>query len=403
MPLTRASLQSFLSSAKIALKNVGQQTSPITFVIGNEAADLDSLCSAVVLAYLRTYAPKSKTFYIPLSNIQRADLNLRPELLPILSRASLKPSDLITLSDLPSITSDSMRLAPEKTKWILVDHNFMVGELGKIYGNRLVGCIDHHEEENKIPKDTGDEPRVVQKCGSCSSLVVQYCRESWDSLASESTRKEGAKWNAELARLALGPILIDTSNLKNKPKTSPTDVEVVKYLEHWINAEEENQINAEHYFKEISDAERDVDGMSLYDLLRKDYKEWNDNGASLGICSVVKDISFLVEKAGSNEKFLSVLEDFAKERNLSVFSVMTRSLVDDIFKRELLIWGMDRKGVESVLKFEEEAMQSLGLKTWKDGALGLERIDQWRHCWSQGRAHDGRKQIAPFLRLAIST
>ncbi|CZR63497.1 related to exopolyphosphatase [Phialocephala subalpina] len=392
MPLPRASLKSFLSSARSALNHAGQQSSPVTFVIGNEAAGTQTFLS---------YQPN--TFYIPLSNIPRADLNLRPELLPILSRANLKPSDLITLSDLPFFASESSRLAPEKTRWVLVDHNVMVGELGKIYANRLVGCIDHHEEENKVPKDTGEEPRVVQKCGSCSSLVVQYCKEAWDSLAAESTQKEEARWNAELARLALGPILIDTSNLKNESKTTPTDVEVVKYLEHWINAEEEKQMIAEHYFKEISDAERDVDGMSLYDLLRKDYKEWNNNGTPLGICSVVKDMPFLVEKAGSNEKFLSVLEDFAKERKLSVCSVMTRTLIDNVFKRELLVWGMDRKGVESALKFEEEATQSLDLETWKDGSLDLERADQWRHCWSQGRAQDGRKQIAPLLRSAIST
>merc|ERR1711977_373894 len=79
MPLPRVSLRSFLSSAKSALHNASQQTSPLTFVIGNEAADLDSLCSAVVLAYLRTYTSTSpaNTLYIPLSSIPHTDLSLR--------------------------------------------------------------------------------------------------------------------------------------------------------------------------------------------------------------------------------------------------------------------------------------------------------------------------------------
>ncbi|KUJ16165.1 DHH phosphoesterase [Mollisia scopiformis] len=401
MPLPRASLRSFLSSAKSALNNAAQQSSPVTFVIGNESADLDSLCSAVVLAYIRTYSLKSKTFYIPLSNIPRADLNLRPELLSVLSHANLRPSDLITLSDLPSITSNSSRLSPEKTKWVLVDHNVMVGELGKIYGDQLVACIDHHDEENKVPKDTAEEPRIVQKCGSCSSLVVQYGREAWDSLASKTSQDHQAKWNAELARLALAPILIDTSNLKDESKTTPVDVEVVKYLQHWITSEEEGPFDAEDYFKEIADAEKDVDSMSLVDLLRKDYKEWNDGGVPLGICSVVKDMPFLVKKAGGTEQFLSAVKDFAKERKLSVCSVMTRTLNNGVFSRELLVWGFGQKGIESAKSFEQDAKPKLDLQTWKDGSLDLDN-NQWCRCWSQGKAQDSRKQVAPLLRTAIS-
>ncbi|KAE8447690.1 hypothetical protein EG329_010496 [Mollisiaceae sp. DMI_Dod_QoI] len=278
----------------------------------------------------------------------------------------------------------------------------MVGDLSKIYGNQLVGCIDHHDEENKVPKDCGEEPRIVKKCGSCTSLVVQYCKEAWDSLASESTQKEGTKWNAELARLALAPVLIDTSNLKNESKTTPTDVETVRYLEHWITTEEDNHFNAEDYFKEISAAEKDVDSMSLVDLLRKDYKQWNDGDVALGICSVVKNMKFLVDKAGDDEKLREALRDFAKERNLSVCSVMTRTLTNDVFTRELLVWGMDQKGVESVKKFAGDAQPSLDLKTWRDGSLDLEDSDQLCLCWSQGKSQDGRKQIAPLLRSAIS-
>ena len=120
MHLQRASLRSFLFSAKAALKNVSQQSSPVTFVIGNESAgktgrcsqlafpltvspDLDSLCSAVVLAYLRTCAPTSKsdTLYIPLSNIPRAELSLRTELIPVLSHANIKPSMDISSPKIP--------------------------------------------------------------------------------------------------------------------------------------------------------------------------------------------------------------------------------------------------------------------------------------------------------------
>jgi exopolyphosphatase len=279
----------------------------------------------------------------------------------------------------------------------------MTGELGKLYGKRLSGCIDHHDEENKVPKGMEEEPRIVQICGSCSSLVVQYCREAWDSLAAQSRNAKETKWNAELARLALAPVLIDTSNLKDESKTTPNDVDAVKYLEKWIASEEKPHFDAEEYFKEIADAEKDVDSMSLADLLRKDYKEWNDGGTSLGICSVVKDMSFVVEKAGGSDQFLGIARDFAKERNISVFSVMTRNLTNNVFTRELLVWGLDEKGAASAKRFEEDAKQKLNLKAWGKGSLDLEKEDQWCRCWSQGKAQDSRKQIAPLLRSSMSS
>ncbi|KAH7411114.1 hypothetical protein BKA64DRAFT_662709 [Cadophora sp. MPI-SDFR-AT-0126] len=404
MPLPRVSLQSFLSAAKTALHNAKQQSSPLTFIVGNEAADLDSLCSAVVLAYLRTYTSHSptNTLYIPLSNIPHTDLALRPELLPVLSRANLKPSDLITISDLPNL-SPTTRLPPEKTKWILVDHNALAGELGKIYSGRVFGCIDHHDEEGKVPKDCGDEPRVVRKSGSCSSLVVEYCREGWDAVSAKSNDDETAKWNAELARLALGPVLIDTSNLENKAKTTPADVEAVKYLEKWIAAGEGEGFDAKSYYKEIWTAERDVEGLSLMDLLRKDYKQWSEGGVNLGVSSVVKDMDFLLSKSETREEFFNTLKEFSQERDLSVCSIMTRSSAKNGngFQRELFVWGLDEKGIGASKKFEAESRDSLGLETWKEGYLDFEDGGMWRKCWQQKKIEHSRKQVAPLLRSSM--
>jgi len=340
--------------------------------------------------------------YIPLSNLPRADLSLRPELLPVLSHANLKLSDLITLSDLPSPGQRSSQLSPEKTRWILVDHNALQGELGKLYWTHITGCIDHHDEENQVPKDCGKEPRIVRKSGSCSSLVVEYCREAWDSLAARSTDKEAALWNADLARLALAPILIDTTDLTLEPKTTPTDIEAVKYLEHRIYAKEGSKYSREEYFQEISQAKEDIGSLSLPDILRKDYKQWTEAGSlNLGVSSVVKDMSFLIEKAGSKEKFLEILKDFAKERNLSICSIMTTSLPDGVFKRELLVWGVDEKGAVAAKDFEVNAKNELGLTHWNEGALDQVGGVDWRQCWWQARVENSRKQIAPLLRIAI--
>ncbi|KAH7355065.1 hypothetical protein BKA65DRAFT_452293 [Rhexocercosporidium sp. MPI-PUGE-AT-0058] len=411
MPLPRVSLRSFLSSAKTALHNAHQQSSPLTFVIGNEAADLDSLCSALVLAYLRTYTStssttNSNTLYIPLSNIPRADLSLRPELLPILSRANLAPTDLITLSDLPSL-SQSTRLPPEKTKWILVDHNALLGELGTIYSSRVFGCIDHHDEEGKVPRDCGDEPRVVRKSGSCSSLVVEYCREAWDALSAKGSSSENdsetKKWDAELARVALGPVLIDTSNLENEAKTTDADVEAAKYLEELIAAGEGEGLDREGYYREIWRAEGDVQGMSLVDLLRKDYKQWSEGDVKLGVCSVVKDMDFLLSKSEGRDEFFNTLGAFSRERDLSICSIVTRfsATGGSDFQRELFVWGLDDRGVEALKKFEAESSERLGLEGWREGELDCVEGGMWRKCWRQMRIENSRKQIAPMLRSSM--
>ncbi|KAL3427253.1 exopolyphosphatase [Phlyctema vagabunda] len=404
MPPPRVSLRAFLSTAKAALTTAGQQASPVTLVIGNESADLDSLCSAVVLAYLRTYSATSKTntLYIPLSNIPQEDLSLRPELLPVLSRANLKLTDLITLSDLPRNPS----LVPGNTKWILVDHNSLQGELGLQYSSRVVGCVDHHDEENKVPRDTGEEPRIVKKSGSCSSLVVEYCKEAWNALSEEVKGKsETVSWNAELAYVALAPIVIDTTNLTSKSKTTSDDIAAVNYLENFITAHTtERGFDRDAYFDEVTKAKEDIGGLPLAGILRKDYKQWTESSMHLGVSSSVKDIQFLIEKAGGRERFLEAVRQFAQDRDLSICSIMTTSTIDGVFRRELFVAGFSENGIRAAKAFQRDYTDKLGLKTWDEGSLDLEsphEQNEWRRCWWQHEVANSRKQVAPLLRTAM--
>ncbi len=416
--LRPTSLRSFLLSAKTTLKDAVKHSLPVTFVVGNESAgilnrngaipnalinplvDLDSICCAVVLAYLKTYAPSSKSFHVPLSNLARADLSLRPELIPVLKHSNLGVGDLVTLDELDKLGGVG-GLTPEKTRWILVDHNALQGQLGRLYAERVVGCIDHHDEENKVPRGYEGEPRVVKPCGSCTSLVVKECMGLWDELVTGLKDDKDYAWNYELAKFAMAPILIDTNNLKSKAKTKPTDQEAVEYLEQRILANGNRTWNSEEYFNEIFKAKEDIGGLSLKDILRKDYKQWTEGSMDLGISSVVKDISFLIEKAGNKENLFATIEAFAKERGLSICSIITTSHQEGKFRRELLVWAMDKNGVTSAKKFEADSKERLGLESWKDGQLDIEGKEQWRKCWWQLKVEHSRKQVAPFLRATM--
>ncbi|KAI0840961.1 DHH phosphoesterase [Hypoxylon sp. FL0890] len=404
------SLQAFLATARAALTAPpSKRSAPLHFVVGNESADLDTLCSTLFLAYFRSHSPPH-TLYIPLCHLPRDDLSLRPEFSATLKHAAVTEDDLLTLSELPGVDS----LKPEDTRWLLVDHNVMTGKLGQVYGNRVFGCIDHHDDEGKVPKDA--EPRVIEKCGSCMSLVVEYCRETWEKLAKENSGGEAARINAQLAYMALAPILIDTNNLGNKMKTTAHDERAVAIAEAHLSpftsassrpdadSDSDSSYDRARFFAKLSALKEDISYMSFRDIFRKDYKEWNEGNVKLGTSSVPQSFAFLVRKAGGERAFVQELENWSAREGLDVVTILTTSKEGGEFRRELLVWA--RTGpevVKAVKKFADgDGKEKLGLGAWGDGKLDTEDgVGSWRRCWTQARLESSRKQIAPMLRDAL--
>jgi exopolyphosphatase len=394
----------------------------------NEYPDLDSIFSAVLFAYLHTYISPTtpQTVHIPLCNLLRQDLSLRPELQPVLSRAHLASNDLLTLSDLPPRDEWKTRLQPQNTSWLLVDHNDLNGDLGTAYGERVVGVIDHHDEEHKVPNDTGPEPRVVQKCGSCTSLVIQYYKSAWDAASSSSSSssqspqsspsqsEELKTWDKQLAYLALAPILIDTSNLRDASKTTSTDIEAVRFLEsHLTGGDTEPPYSRDAYFSELSDAKTEIGCLAAGDVLRKDYKQWAEGPQGpqgefrLGISSVVRNLEWYVVRCGGRDKFLETVYNFAKERDLSLHAIMTTATVDGKFQRELFVFGADELGCRVVESIEGDVGKELGLGGWGEGRLdgmgrGTDAQRQVWRCWTQAAVEKSRKQVGPLLRAVVN-
>ncbi|KAI6247910.1 putative exopolyphosphatase [Erysiphe necator] len=451
MSLSRVPVATFLSTAKNVLKryttDLPHASTKYTFVIGNESADLDSICSAIVFAYISTYFPKisnklttetPSALYIPLANLQTDSLHLRPELTTALQHAHLMPSEILTLSDLPKSLPP-----PEQTRWVLVDHNRLRGELGKFYGKRIVGCIDHHEDEGLFVGDEKSdgllerEPRLIEQVCSCASLVTAWARERWfpreHQVTAESStqlrvnRDEAVNWgqeDARLAYLALAPILLDSVCLQSA-RTKQEDFAAVMFLENLITQHYGATYDRSTYYKKISIAKQDLDSFTLTNIFQKDYKQWAESSLTqdssllpfnFGIIAVVKPIAFLLKKANGVLIFLQTLQSFARERNLSLVALMTSFSLDDKFHRELLVWGLDKKGVKASKLFELTAGPELILRKWCQGDLILDwdcngRQDEkvvdknpcidWRRCWTQHETNSSRKQVYPLLRSAI--
>ncbi|MCJ1434258.1 Exopolyphosphatase [Xylographa pallens] len=392
-------------------------------------------CS-LLYAYIRSQAPPKEAFtplYIPIVNIPAKDVSLRPEFIALFVHANISASHLITLDDLPIVSESEQLLPPEKTRWILVDHNKLQGFLGRLYSAHVHGTIDHHDDEDSVPKDTDPEPRCIEKCGSCTSLVVRYLQSSWDALSSSSLSSGAGHaqgdsliddsavtrgWDAQVAKLALASILIDTRNLQDKDKTKDVDKEAVTYLEPRIKLlpKEARTWDRSTFFKEIDGVKRNIESLNLNDILRKDYKQWDEPGCKLGMSSVVKSIDFLANKAGdesgtgAEKAFHNTIEAFMAARGLGLFAIMTAfTSSEGKFERQLLVTS--RKDMRAaVSRFESSNAEELRLESIPRGKniddkahKEHEKSDLSSSSWMQQNTSMSRKQVAPMLRTALQT
>lgn len=309
----------------------------------------------------------------------------------VLHHVGLKPQDLLTLDDLPP-------LEPADTRWLLVDHNSLTGPLAR-FESRVAGCVDHHADEGHVPADCGAEPRVIETCGSCASLIVEHCRGAWDNLAAEgASSPDAADADRGMALMALGAIFSDTVYLTAKDKTTPKDVAAVGYLEAKLR---DTDYDRKAFCDKIVAVRLDISALSLRDIFRKDYKEWIEGGARLGTCSVVQNLDYLLDKAGSAGALADELGAWADEKGLDLVSVMTLSVAGGGYERDLLLWGRNEAAVKVAKRFADEAAGELGLAQFKGGALDLDGENEWRRAWKQGSLKQSRKQIAPLIRKAM--
>ncbi|KAL8814443.1 MAG: hypothetical protein Q9223_006328 [Gallowayella weberi] len=434
MAFPRTSLRAFLSLAKKSLSTAIESSRAVTIVVGNESADLDSLTASILYAYIRSSAPPQKAFtplYIPLLNIPAKDISLRPEFKAVSHHANIEIAHLVTLDDLPKDSESELR--SENTRMILVDHNNLQGELGKLYGSRVLGVVDHHEDEGTVISDTEPEPRVIEKCGSCTSLVVRTLKSAWDASSDGSSLSSGGAhaqgdsvmndaymirtWDAQLAKMALASILVDTANLTAESKVEKADTEAVKYLEAKINLspQDAKHWDRSKFYNEINTAKRNIDDLNFQDILRKDYKQWTENNMKLGIASVVKPLDFIVEKASrqtsgdKEDEFVTAIGDFMADRDLTVFAIMTTSTSPSgKFQRELYIQALST-GHAAASAFAEHAGQELRLEDHSvaalsetPGAMQPSSEGPWRKIWLQKDVSKSRKHVAPLLRKAMT-
>lgn len=358
--------------------------------------DMDSCACSILTAYLysvelglKNASSSEISLVLPLLNIPRKDLNLRPDIKYLLTQAGIASSSLSFLDDLTGFSDAELG----KSKAFLVDHNKLMGPTQKMFGSRVVGIIDHHDDENAYDQEIKQSggPKIVEKSGSCSSLVINYFHSKVGSTVFQTDKS--------LALLALGPLLIDTSGMRSK--VEKPDTQAFELLKNSFGF---SQDDIEQIYKTLDTHKKDVSSLTGLELLRKDYKEWTPEGnltmkdvgsGKIGISSVVKSIDWLYETYNDFENDMKV---WGEERNLDVMVVMCsyKNPEDGSFHRDILLWSPLDTASERLQEVIKDISGQLTLR-----AMDLTTNGVGIHAFHQGNTQCSRKQVAPLLKFHI--
>lgn len=273
----------------------------LRFVTGNQSADMDSIVSAISYAFFRHHQVPSEPV-IPIINITREEFKLRKDIDILLGTYSISQDLLFFIEDFQRLSNslDTVHLT-------LVDHCNIQGDIFHKYADegklKVDAIIDHHEDE-EVFKDAN--PRIIQKNGSCSSLVFNY----FYSLFPDKTIFD----TSDVCGILLGPLLIDTTNMTQKVELNDStafarylmilqDSHIPRKIEELTKADTE--VSTESlllgYYTTLKTAKKDLSGFSLFDILRKDYKQFTFNGIRVGFSSLGKLYLWIFNKFSNKE------------------------------------------------------------------------------------------------------
>jgi len=288
----------------------------IAVVIGSEAADLDSMVSALLHALLASTRPGAAAPpLVPVINCPRADFKLRTEAVFLFDRVGLAIDALLFIDE---IDLDSAHQAGA-LHLTLVDHNTLCAGQ-ESYAGAVEAILDHHEDAGHYARAN---PRTIEPVGSATTLVAEAM-----------LRERPALVGAGLARLLLGAILLDTVNLDPAAqRVTAKDREVSSRLAPIAG------LDTGELFEILQAEKFNVSGLSTADLLRKDYKAWDTPSASYGISTVMTSIGDWITR---DPDLVSGLDSFLCSRDLTcLLAMMAYTDAAGEFCRDLALYTPD--------------------------------------------------------------
>ncbi|CAG0922513.1 unnamed protein product, partial [Notodromas monacha] len=224
----------------------------------------------------------------------------------------------------------SSALASDIVRVHLVDHNLFSkreNELGSRFFDKIVEVVDHHVEQTRF--DAAVELNI-HRVGSCASLVHGLFVKSERGIP------------PLLARLLLGPIIVDTVNLSPAAKVA-TDVDqtaLAKLEEVLLSSEESESWDRNKQFSRLLAAKSDVSSLTSLQILLKDLKLVNPT-KDVNPVAAVPTIPMKVSTFLKREDWEKALEELQLLHRVKVIVVMGVVCSDDQnLERDLgLFWG----------------------------------------------------------------
>ncbi|KAG0668635.1 Exopolyphosphatase [Maudiozyma exigua] len=368
------------------LKATPVTSTTVRVVCGNESADLDSVASAISYAYFKFIEnSKDPQPFIPIINIPREDLKLRRDIVHVLKDIDINEDLLFFIDDMKKWKQENRNIEA-----VLVDHNEVVNEAKK-YVTKVIGVIDHHKDMG-LYKDAS--PRIIEVCGSCTSLVYSYFINDFLS--------QGYTPMHDATRLCLSAGLSDTTNFSHR-------VESPDLVCKELYAKFARDIDMENYTKVIKNAKNDITGFTARDLLRKDYKQFvftnnnksiNNGQLIMGISSIVKSMDWLYEEFGGPGALKADCVKYRTEKNIDILTIMTSFVEKGKFQRQITMIPSDETKhiaekmiakVSDYLKLDDSNVNILNNKG------DSEKLQQFQ----QQNIDASRKQVAPYLANAF--
>jgi manganese-dependent inorganic pyrophosphatase len=299
-----------------------------TYIFGHTSPDSDSIIGAIALSYLKN--------------------ELGEDCIPTCQGEISAETQFIL--DRFNATAPELKTSVAGEKVYLIDFSDLAQAPKDIKEATILGIVDHH----KLGDITTDTPLEcwIRPIG-CSNTIV---KEMFDFYKVEIP--------ADLAGMMMCAILSDTVIFKS-PTCTKVDTKAVKELSEICGVEDYKALAMEMFI-----AKSAVDGATARNLNTRDYKEFDMNGAKVGVNQLeMVDISVLDNRI---DEIMDDMKQIKQENQLHTIIV----LLTDIMKEgsTLLTISDDESKIEKAFNTKLE-----NSKVWLDGVLSR------------------KKQIIPFI------
>ncbi|XP_021013690.1 exopolyphosphatase PRUNE1 isoform X1 [Mus caroli] len=360
-------MEDYLQDCRAAL----QESRPLHVVLGNEACDLDSMVSALALAFYLTKTSEAEDIFIPVLNIKRSDLPLRGDNVFFLQEVKIPEPALIFRDEIDLL---ALHQAGQLTL-ILVDHHILPKSDAALE-EAVAEVLDHRPIEQKYCPPCHVSVELV---GSCATLVTERILQGAPETLDRQT-----------AALLHGTIILDCVNMDtNIGKATPKDSKYVEELEALFP----DLPRRKDIFDSLQKAKFDVSGLTTEQMLRKDQKTIYRQGTKVAISAIYMDLEAFLQRTD----LFTDLSAFCHDHSYDALIAMTIFFnTDNEPVRQLAIFCPHealRMTICGVL--ERSTSPPLKLTPFPSTSPNLQ-------AYRQGNTQVSRKKLLPVLQEALS-